>query len=158
MNEFLVYDSSSFVPETYEFSYYDFKKSLGVKSLFIDVSLDTFIDIWTNELFPKGDIIQRIDKIYVRKDFPLVSCESFSIFGQQFYKVDDVASGSPLGSVLANAFYFTLKNNDNDKSFVIFVKKSNKSLRVRRSRNLYGRARVSENPYPPILYAVNLVL
>ena len=106
MNEFLVYDSFSFVPETYEFSYYDFKKSLGVKSLFIDVSLDTFIDIWTNELFPKGDIIQSIGKIYVRKDFPLTSCESFSIFDQQFYKVDDVASGSPLGSVLANAFYF----------------------------------------------------
>lgn len=149
MNEFLVYDSFSFIPETYEFSYYHFKKSLGIKSLFINVSLDTFIDIWTNELFPKGDIIQRIDKIYVRKDFTLVSCESFSIFGQQFYKVDDVASGSPLGSVLANAFYFTLKNNYNFflifhlKSFVIFVKKSNKSLRVRRSRNLYGRARVS---------------
>ena len=133
MNEFLVYDSFSFVPETYEFSYYHFNKSLGVKSLFIDVSLDTFIDIWTTELFPKGDIIQRIDKIYVRKDFPLASSESFSIFGQQFYKVDDVASGSPLGSVLANAFYFTLKNNGNWnfllifdlKSFVIFAKKSN---------------------------------
>lgn len=133
MNEFLVYDSSSFVPETYEFSYYHFKKSLGIKSLFINVSLDTFIDIWTTELFPKGDIIQRIDKIYVRKDFPLASSESFSIFGQQFYKVDDVASGSPLGSVLANAFYFTLKNNGNWnfllifhlKSFVIFAKKSN---------------------------------
>ena len=92
INEFSVHDSFSFANEVSSFCPNHFMASLDTESLFTNIPLDT-------------DTMPNLDKNDLRELLNLASYESFFIFDAVLYiQIDDVAKGSPLSPILANAF------------------------------------------------------
>ena len=76
--------------------------SLYVDSLFKNIPLDKTIDIFTNTIYSRQDVIEGINKEEFQNLLSLATNESFFIFNEVFYKQNNgVAMGSPLGSTLA---------------------------------------------------------
>ena len=79
--------------------------SLDVDSLFTNIPLDETIDICTNTIYSKQDVMQGINKEELQNLLSLATKESYFIFNDVLYKQKDgVAMDSPLGPTLANAF------------------------------------------------------
>ena len=104
-NEFSLHDSSSFPDKVSSFCPDHFMASLDIESLFTNIPLNEVIDICIDDLFCDTNTIQNLDRNDMRELLNLAAYESFFIFDQVMYKqIDGVAMGSPLGSILANAF------------------------------------------------------
>ena len=79
--------------------------SLYVESLFTNIPLSEVIDICIDDLFCDTNTIHNLDRNDMRGLLTLAAHESFFIFDEVILRqVDGVAMGSPLGSIVANAF------------------------------------------------------
>ena len=104
-NESSVHDSFSFGDDRFNFCPDHFMGSLDVESLFTNIPLNEVIDICIDDLFCDTSTIHNLDHNDMRELLTLAAYEWFFIFDQVIYRqIDGVAMGSPLGSILANAF------------------------------------------------------
>ena len=79
--------------------------SVDIESLFTNIPLNEVIDTCIDDLFCDTNTIQNLDRNDMRELLKLAAYESFFIFDLVMYRqIDGVAMGSPLGSILANAF------------------------------------------------------
>ena len=86
-----------------------FMASLDIESLFTNIPLNEVIDICIADLFCDTNTIHNLDCNDMRELLTLAAYESFFIFDQVMYRqIDGVAMGSPLGHILANAFFASL--------------------------------------------------
>ena len=84
---------------------YIFTASLDFDSLFTNVPLDETINICVNELF-RSNSMHGLNKKEITDMFSLTTKELIILFDMAFYsQVDGVAMRSPLGLLLANAFF-----------------------------------------------------
>ena len=80
--------------------------SLDIESLFTNIPLNEVIAICIDDLFCDTYTIQNLDRNDMRERLTLPAYESFFIFDQVMYKqIAGVAMSSPLGPILANAFF-----------------------------------------------------
>ena len=101
-NEFTVRETFCFAKEIFEQDSSLVMGSLYVDSLFKNIPLDKTIDIFTNTIYSRQDVIEGINKEEFQNLLSLATNESFFIFNEVFYKQNNgVAMGSPLGSTLA---------------------------------------------------------
>ena len=111
-NEYTVKDSFAFAEEVVEQDSEFFMGSLDVDSLFTNIPLEENINICTNTLFENMEKVEDLSKIEFKKLSSFATKESYFIFNAQLYKqVDELATGSPLGSTLANAFLVHSEKN-----------------------------------------------
>ena len=104
-SEFTVKDTFCFAKEIVEQDSSPVMGSLDVDSLFTNILLDETINICTNTVYSKQDVIQCMNKEEFRNLLSLATKVSCFIFEEVLYKQkDEVAMGSPLGPTLANAF------------------------------------------------------
>ena len=104
-NEITGKDTFCFAKEVVEQDSSLVMASLDVDSLFTIIPLDKAINIFTNTVHSKQDVIQGISKEEFRNLLSLATKESYLIFSEALYKQKvGVAMGSPLGPTLANAF------------------------------------------------------
>ena len=104
-SEFSVHDSFSFADNFSSFCPDHFMTSLDIESLFTNIPLNEVIDICIDDLFCHTNTIQNLDRNDMRELLTLATYESFFISDQVMYRqIDGVATGSPLGPILANAF------------------------------------------------------
>ena len=79
--------------------------SLGIDSLFTNISLEETINICCETLLRETDIYEGYSKCEFKTLLSLASKESYFFFNEVLYKQNNgVAMGSPLGPTLANAF------------------------------------------------------
>ena len=84
--------------------------SFDVKSLFTNVSLDETISIVLRKIYDEGKIETNIPR-NVMKELLLLRTKHvhFTFSGDIYIQLDGVATGSPLGSLLANVFMCSLE-------------------------------------------------
>ena len=81
--------------------------SLDVDSLFTNKPLEETINICTNLLYNNTDVTEGINKSEFENLLSLATKESYFLFNDILYKQKgSVAMGSPLGSTMANVFFF----------------------------------------------------
>ena len=79
--------------------------SLDVDSPFTNISFEKTITICTESIYNQNDTFEGLSKSELKKLPCLDTEEHYFIFNESLYKqIDDVAMGSPLGPILANAF------------------------------------------------------
>ena len=79
--------------------------SLDVERLFTNIPLDETIENCINDLFSNNNTVHNFIKEDIKELFKFASYESFFAFDNEYYcQLDDVAMGSMLGPILANAF------------------------------------------------------
>ena len=104
-NEYTGKDSFHFAEEICE---QDPSLSMGildVNSLFTNIPLDGTTDICINQLFANADIVEGLTRSELKQLLCLATKESYFMFnGLPYKQTDGVATGSPLGPSLANAF------------------------------------------------------
>ena len=84
--------------------------SFDVKSLFMNVPLDSFIDIILNRIYDKKELTTNIERKDMR-DILLCTKNVHFTFNNDIYKqTDGVAMGTPLGLVLAGIIMVELEN------------------------------------------------
>ena len=105
-NQFTVHDPFSLADKVSSFCPDHFMASLHVESLFTNIPLNEVIDICIDDSFSDTNTIHNIDGNDMRELLTLAAYESFFIFDQVMYRqTDGAAMGSPLGPILANAFF-----------------------------------------------------
>ena len=105
-NQFTVHDPFSFADKVSSFCPDHFMASLHVESLFTNIPLNEVIDICIDDSFSDTNTIHNIDGNDMRELLTLAAYESFFIFDQVMYRqTDGAAMGSPLGPILAYAFF-----------------------------------------------------
>ena len=74
-------------------------------SLFTNIPLEETIKICTESIYDQNDSIESLNKSEFKELLSLATKESYFIFNETLYKqIDVVATGSPLGPTLDNAF------------------------------------------------------
>ena len=104
-NEFIVKDTFSFAKDIVEQDISLIMGSLDVDLLFTNIPLDETINICTNALYSKQDIIQSINKEEFRNVLSLATKQFYFTFNEILYKqMHGVAMSSPLGPTSGNTF------------------------------------------------------
>ena len=86
--------------------------SQDVASLFTIIPHEETIDICANTIFENIERVEGLTKIEFKELLSLATKESYFIFTEKVYQqVDGVAMGSPLGSILTNAFLVYFEKN-----------------------------------------------
>ena len=121
-NEFTVKDSFPFVGEILTQNSNLYMASLDVGALFTNIPLDETIDICVKKRFKTADtLVVGISKKHFHDLLNLATKESFFMFNNKFYiQVDGVATGSPLGPILANIFLSHHEKNSLNKCPIKF--------------------------------------
>ena len=103
-NEFAVKDCFTFVDEILTQNNDFYMASLDVDTLFNNIPLDQTTDICIKKLFKTPDTVDKgMSKNDIGDLLNFATKESFFTFNNKFYiQVDGVATGSPLGPILAN--------------------------------------------------------
>ena len=105
INEFTVKDSFSFAKEIVEQDSNFYLSSLDVDSLFTNISREKTINICTESIYDQNDSTEGLNKSEFKELLSLAIKESYFIFNETLSKqIDVVATGSPLGPTLDNAF------------------------------------------------------
>ena len=85
--------------------------SLDVERLFTNIPLDETIANCISDLFSNNNTVHNFikevlkEEVLSKRSFKFASYESFFTFDNEYYcQLDDVAMGSLLGPILANAF------------------------------------------------------
>ena len=87
-------------------------ESLDVDSLFTNIRLEETLNICTNTLFENTERVEGLSKIQFNKVLSLATKGSHFIFDGKLYKqFKEVAMGSPLGWILANALLVYFEKN-----------------------------------------------
>ena len=96
-NKFTVKDSFAFAEEIEHQDHKLFMSSLDFDSLFTNIPLKETINICTNLLYNKVDVIEGINKSAFENLLSLATQELYFMFNDILYKQkDSVAMGSPL--------------------------------------------------------------
>ena len=114
-NKYTVKDLLNFATEIVEQDSSNLMGSLDIDSLFANIALEETIKICTNNIFKHGRIVHGLKKSEFKDLLSLLTKELYFIFNNILYKqIDGVATGSPLGTSLANAFLACHKQNSLD--------------------------------------------
>ena len=98
--------SFSFADEVSSFCSDHLMVSLDVESWFTNIPVNEVIDICIDDLFCDVNTIHNLDRNDMRTLLTLGAYELFFIFDQVMYRqINGVTMGSPLGLILANAFF-----------------------------------------------------
>ena len=120
-NEFIVKDTFSFAKDIVEQDISLIMGSLDVDLLFTNIPLDETINICTNALYSKQDIIQSINKEEFRNVLSLATKQFYFTFNEILYKqMHGVAMSSPLGPTSGYTFlcFFFLRKIDLRNAFL----------------------------------------
>ena len=119
-NEFIVKDTFSFAKDIVEQDISLIMGSLDGDLLFTNIPLDETINICTNALYSKQDIIQSISKEEFRNVLSLATKQFYFTFNEILYKqMHGVTMSSPVGPTSGNTlFCFFLRKIDLKNAFL----------------------------------------
>ena len=111
VNDYNVKDSFTFAKEVINFDHNPFMDSLDAESVFTNIPVDETIKNAVDDLFPGTMYQGKLSKSEFYYLLKVATSESLFLFDNILYKqIDGIATGSPLGPALANAFLCHYEN------------------------------------------------